>query len=146
MLKFLQPMDGSKRSELTPLSYEEFLYLGLWFSDPDSAYTLWKHHNGVNELSDFNEETLCNSILVVERASRGYEFNPSGDTLSWSMMTLQIVGNSRLINGFTKDEQEKINFLIAQGHPDAEKPMYITTDHSSGEPEFTAFQQLPARG
>jgi hypothetical protein len=78
MRKFIQFEDGS-REELAPLTYEEFLYLGLWVYGSDTSWNEWKHKNNFVELDEFNEAALNKeNRIIIEAGTPAMLFDPTG--------------------------------------------------------------------
>lgn len=78
MRKFIQFADGSRR-ELSPLTFEEFIYLEMWTYVSDTAWGQWKRKNDFVELEDFNEETLAEANwIILEAGEPTILFDPSG--------------------------------------------------------------------
>lgn len=63
-MKSLVTVNG-RRYPLSPLSYEEFLYLGLWIGGAEDAWVQWLEFHRFSSLSDFNAQTLAGATISI---------------------------------------------------------------------------------
>ena len=117
MRKFILFKDTNEKFEMSPLLYMEFVSLGLWglkegytlggfqtgfLFQSINAFSTWIRHNNLYITADFeNRERdsngyYVNAVTVVEPGTRDYEFNPSGDEVTWVKLTDSVIGDKAL--------------------------------------------------
>lgn len=77
MRKFLVWPDGHK-IELSPISFKEYMILGLWGSSSES-WDQWLRVNNYEEPESYCAEFLYKSVLVLEPGEPSLKFLKEGD-------------------------------------------------------------------
>ena len=103
MRKFFLFQNTGIQHEISPLSYYDFLSLGLWSGSDDKertsfgpavvAFSKWLRHNELYEPSSFNKESMAHAVVLLNPTPRNYEFNPSGDGETWVTLAEWTAGN-----------------------------------------------------
>lgn len=96
MRKFLVWADGDRR-ELTPLTFEEFVSLGLYTGDDEHCYKVWLFKNELHDPSDLTEDALVKARLEFDNTTaRGYLFDATGQDRWVSTLSLTGHGSENL--------------------------------------------------
>jgi len=119
MRKYIKFTDDGHRHELSPLTYAEFMSLDLWGDgSSDMAFAQWLRHNKLREIDDFNEEALSDSVIVIEFTQRDYEFNPSGDKVTWIKLDSSYTGVLPPGGGLSGSTKCAVNTILKNKYGD----------------------------